>query len=99
MCFSLPGSLRSALEWCVSTTIFSKKKILFIIASASEEMGIEQLILIMKTLDAQIDDENLLLMQNVRAKINEEGNIANSGTLVAHQKFINNFENQFLNEM
>jgi chromate reductase len=97
--FSLPGSLKNALEWCVSTTIFSKKKVGLITASASGEMGHEQLILIMKTLEAQFEDENLLLIQGVRGKINEEGKIVNDETLAALQQFITNFENHFFAEM
>ncbi|KQX15944.1 NADPH-dependent FMN reductase [Flavobacterium sp. Root420] len=97
--FSLPGSLKNVLEWCVSTTIFSKKKVGLITASASGEMGHEQLILIMKTLEAQFEDENLLLIQGVRGKINEEGKIVNNETLAALHQFIANFENQFFTEM
>ena len=97
--FSLPGSLKNALEWCVSTTIFSKKKVGLITASASGEMGHEQLILIMKTLEAQFEDENLLLIQGVRGKINEEGKITNEGTLTALHQFIANFENHFFAEI
>jgi chromate reductase len=97
--FSLPGSLKNALEWCVSTTIFSKKKVGLITASASGEMAHEQLVLIMKTLEAQFEDKNLLLIQGVRGKINVEGKITNEETLNSLQKFINDFENQFLNEM
>lgn len=87
------------MEWCVSTTIFSKKEVGLITASASGEMGHDQLILIMKTLEAQFEDENLLLIQGVRGKINEEGKIINNETLVALHEFITNFGNQFLNEM
>ena len=97
--FSLPGSLKNALEWGVSTTVFSKKKVGLITASASGEMAHEQLILIMKTLEAQLEEENLLLIQGVRGKINEEGKIINDETLIALKKFIDNFENQFFIEM
>ncbi|QOG02021.1 NADPH-dependent FMN reductase [Flavobacterium sp. MDT1-60] len=95
--FSLPGSLKNALEWCVSTTIFSKKKVGLITASASGEMGHEQLILIMKTLEAQFE-ENLLLIQGIRGKINEEGKIIDNETFVALHQLITNFENQFFTE-
>ena len=97
--FSLPGSLKNALEWCVSTTIFSKKKIGLITASASGEMAHEQLILIMKTLEAQFKDENLLLIQGVRGKINEEGKIINNETFATINKFVMNFEKEFLTEI
>lgn len=94
--FSLPGSLKNALEWCVSTTIFSNKKAGLITASASGEMGHEQLLLIMKTLEAKFDDNTQLLIQGIRGKIDAEGKIINEETEIALQNFINNFENQFL---
>lgn len=93
--FSLPGSLKNALEWCVSTTIFSNKKTGLITASASGEMAHEQLILIVKTLEAKFEENTQLLIQGVRGKINEEGKIINDETNIALQKFISNFENQF----
>ncbi|CAC9976914.1 NADPH-dependent FMN reductase [Flavobacterium panici] len=94
--FSLPGSLKNALEWCVSTTIFSNKKVGLITASASGEMGHEQLLLIMKTLEAKFDDNTQLLIQGIRGKIDAEGKIINEETEIALQNFIKNFENQFL---
>lgn len=93
--FSLPGTLKNALEWCVSTTIFSGKKSGLITASASGEMGHEQLLLIMKTLEASFDADAQLLIQGVRGKIDAEGTITNHDTAKALQSFITNFENQF----
>lgn len=93
--FSLPGSLKNALEWCVSTTIFSNKKAGLITASASGEMAHEQLLLIMKTLEANFEESNQLLIQGVRGKIDETGKIVNLHTLESLQLFINNFQNQF----
>lgn len=94
--FSLPGSLKNVLEWCVSTTVFSNKKVGLITASASGEMGHEQLLLIMKTIEAKFEKSNQLLIQGIRGKINNEGQIINEETVKALQDFINNFENQFI---
>ncbi|MET3026663.1 NAD(P)H-dependent oxidoreductase [Flavobacterium sp. UW10123] len=94
--FSLPGSLKNALEWCVSTTIFSNKKTGLITASASGEMGHEQLMLVMKTLEAKFDDTTQLLIQGVRGKVNAEGEIVSEQTANALQNFAENFKNQFL---
>jgi chromate reductase len=93
--FSLPGSLKNALEWCVSTTIFSDKKTGLITASASGEMAHQQLLLIMKTIGAKFDENKQLLIQGIRGKINEEGKVIDQETEIALQKFIDNFENQF----
>jgi len=94
--FSLPGSLKNALEWCVSTTVFSNKKTGLITASASGEMGHEQLLLVMKTLDAKFDDKIQLLIQGVRGKVGVEGKITDPETVQALQNFTKNFKNQFL---
>ncbi|WP_289665791.1 NADPH-dependent FMN reductase [Flavobacterium panacagri] len=94
--FSLPGSLKNAFEWCVSTTIFSNKMTGLITASASGEMGHEQLLLIMTTLGAKFDDKTQLLIQGVRGKINVDGEIIGEETKHALQNFIKNFENHFL---
>lgn len=94
--FSLPGSLKNALEWCVSTTIFSDKKTGLITASASGEMGHEQLLLIMKTLGAKFDNKTQLLIQGVRGKVGVEGEIIDEKTKEALQNFTKNFENHFL---
>ncbi|WP_230470731.1 NADPH-dependent FMN reductase [Flavobacterium cheongpyeongense] len=66
--FSLPGSLKNALEWCVSTTIFSTKRVGLITASASGETVHEQLLLIMKTLEAKFQKERQLLIAGIRGK-------------------------------
>ncbi len=94
--FSLPGSLKNALEWCVSTTIFSDKNTGLITASASGEMGHEQLLLVMKTLEAKFNDTTQLLIQGVRGKVNAEGEIVSEDTAQALQNFAENFKNQFL---
>ena len=49
--FSIPSGLKNAIEWCVSTTVFSKKPIGLITASASGEKAHEKLKLIMRTVE------------------------------------------------
>jgi len=92
--FSLPGSLKNALEWCVSTTIFSKKNVGLITASASGEKGHEELQLIMKTIEARFRAETSLLIQGVRGKVNAEAAIVDSLTLEQIQQFITAFDKQ-----
>lgn len=92
--FSLPGSLKNALEWCVSTTVFSNKKVGLITASASGERGHEQLGLIMKTIEAKLTDETQLLIQGIRGKLNDDGTITDETTLHNLVAFISNFEKE-----
>jgi NAD(P)H-dependent FMN reductase len=78
--FSIPGSLKNAIEWCVSTTVFSGKPLGIITASASGEKGHEELQMIMKTVEAKFTDTTTLLIQGIRGKLDEKGNISDEAT-------------------
>lgn len=77
--FSLPGALKNAIEWCVSTTIFSEKPVALITASASGVNAHESLQLVMKTIGADVREETQLLIQGAKGKINMEGEIIDAG--------------------
>ena len=70
--FSLPGALKNALEWTVSTTVFSDKPVALITASGLGDKASEQLALIMNTLGARFDQQTQLLIQSARSKVNAE---------------------------
>ncbi|MEN9907461.1 MAG: hypothetical protein RLZZ540_602 [Bacteroidota bacterium] len=78
--FSIPSGLKNAIEWCVSTTVFSKKPIGLITASASGEKAHIELQLIMETVETQFTIDTTLLIQGVKGKINNEGKIIDSET-------------------
>ena len=73
--FSLPGILKNALEWTVSTTIFSDKPTILITASSSGEKAHESLLLIMKTLGIKTNEDMCLLMSGVKSKLDVNGNV------------------------
>lgn len=80
--FSLPGALKNALEWTVSTTVFSHKPFAFIIASAHGEKAFEALDLVMSTLlQNKIPEKSKLLIKGGRGKISKEGQIADPEVL------------------
>ena len=91
--FSIPGSLKNAIEWCVSTTIFSQKPIGIITASASGEKGHGELKMIMHTLEATFNDDTAILISGIRGKIDNEGNITNKHTLQCFDHFVKAFLN------
>lgn len=70
--FSLPGALKNALEWTVSTTVFSDKPVALITASGLGEKAGEQMALIMNTLGARFDHKTQLLIQAARSKVTAE---------------------------
>ncbi|MFT3886457.1 MAG: NADPH-dependent FMN reductase [Flavobacteriales bacterium] len=90
--FSLPSGLKNALEWCVSATVFSDRPTGLITASAIGEKGHEELQLIMRTLMARSTPDTALLIQGVKGKINEQGEITDSRTKDDLAKFIQAFK-------
>lgn len=90
--FSLPGALKNALEWTVSTTVFSFKPFAFIVASASGEKAFESLDLVMQTLlQEPVDDHCKLLIKGGRGKISPEGQFADGATLEEIKRTVSAF--------
>lgn len=79
--FSIPSGLKNAIEWCVTTTVFSDKPIGLITASANGEKGHEELQLIMKTVMTKFTDDTTLLIQGIKGKMNELGQIHDQKTI------------------
>jgi chromate reductase, NAD(P)H dehydrogenase (quinone) len=95
--FSLPGVVKNAIEWCVSTTIFSEKPVALITASASGAKAHESLELVMKTIYADLTEETQLLIQGAKGKIDNEGRITDAATAESLKKLATAFLGQ-LNE-
>jgi chromate reductase len=91
--FSIPSGLKNAIEWCVSTTVFSGKPTGLITASANGQKGHEELKLIMRTVDAKFTEQTTLLIQGIKGKINEQGKITDVKTETDLINFINAFRN------
>jgi chromate reductase, NAD(P)H dehydrogenase (quinone) len=90
--FSIPAILKNAIEWCVSTTVFSKKPVGLITASADGRKGHEQLQLIMKTVEATLSEETSLLIPGIRGKIDQDGNIKDPAIAENLANFTNAFK-------
>lgn len=71
--FSLPGSLKNAIEWNVSATVFSNKPVAIIVAAASGEKAYESLSLILTTIEAVLPEKSKLLIQGAKGKVDNEG--------------------------
>ena len=93
--FSLPGALKNAIEWCVSTTVFSEKPVALITASASGTKAHESLQLVMKTIYSDLRNETQLLIQGAKGKVNGDGKILDSET--AHK--LNDLAKAFTNQL
>jgi chromate reductase, NAD(P)H dehydrogenase (quinone) len=89
--FSIPSGLKNAIEWCVSTTVFSGKPAGLVTASASGQKGHEELQLIMQTVMARFTTGTTLLIPAIRSRFDAEGNVKDDGTRDAIQRFVKAF--------
>jgi chromate reductase, NAD(P)H dehydrogenase (quinone) len=96
--FSIPSGLKNAIEWSVSTTVFSDKPLGIITASASGERGHEELQLIMKTVMAKFTAETTLLIRGIKGKIDARGDIIHSETRSDLSKFTEAFKQLVQND-
>ena len=92
--FSIPSGLKNAIEWCVSTTVFSGKPIGLITASANGQKGHQELQLIMKTVMTNFSEKTTLLIHGIKGKINEQGKIIDNQTVLDLKNFIDAFKSQ-----
>ncbi|MFZ1632318.1 MAG: NADPH-dependent FMN reductase [Chitinophagales bacterium] len=76
--FSVPGSLKNALEWFVSTTLLNDKPTALITASSSGDLAHKELKLIMDTLGARSNDDTILLIKSIKSKMSTNGEISNT---------------------
>jgi len=79
--YGVPGALKNALDWMVSSASFSGKPTALITASTGGENAHEAMIKILGSIDAKMSPETILLIQFVRSKMDTEGNIIDPDTL------------------
>jgi chromate reductase, NAD(P)H dehydrogenase (quinone) len=87
--FSLPGSLKNAIEWTVSTTVFLNKPTALIVASGMGEKAYESLVLIMNTVGSKIGEHATILIKGARSKFNDQGVPTDSQTKKDLEKMMN----------
>ena len=89
--YSIPSGLKNAIEWCISTTIFTDKPIGLITASAGGQKGHEELKLIMKTALTKFTDETTMLVQGIKGKFDSKDNLTDPETIKALNHFLDAF--------
>jgi NAD(P)H-dependent FMN reductase len=96
--FSLPGSLKNALEWTVSTLVFNNKPSGLITASANGQKGHAELGLVMKTIGAKFTPKTRLLIQGVKGKLDKMGNLSDDETRQGVLDFLTSFDSLLKNK-
>jgi chromate reductase, NAD(P)H dehydrogenase (quinone) len=77
----VPGSLKNAIDWTVSSCEFSHKPVALITASSSGHKGHRALMETLRVIEASIPESSQLIISFVKTKV-KEGQITDSETLV-----------------
>lgn len=90
--FGIPGVLKNALDWCVSTMLFDQKPLAAISASPGYmggERAMASLLPTLTALNTHIPDGCSLVLSSIRNKMNASGEIVDSATEQALQRLVN----------
>jgi NAD(P)H-dependent FMN reductase len=87
----VPGSLKNAIDWTVSSMEFSKKPVALITASLSGERAHQSLLGTLLIIESMMTANTQLLIPFVKSKVNEQG-ITDKDTLDKVNQLIQSFE-------
>jgi len=95
--FGVPGALKNALDWTVSSGEFVDKPVAVITAATSGEHAHASLLLTLSALSANIAEDAKVLIPFVRAKLDANGHVKDADTRQALESagkaFINSIQN------
>lgn len=89
--FGVPGTLKNALDWTVSSGELTYKPVGLITAASVGKNAHAALLLILSALTAKVTEEATLVISFIRAKLNDRGGIKDEATLDAVKKVISAF--------
>ncbi|MEO7988514.1 MAG: NADPH-dependent FMN reductase [Chryseolinea sp.] len=84
----VPGTLKNAIDWIVSSCEFSHKPLALITASSMGEKGHASLLDTLRIIEAGITEDTQLVIPFVKTKVSSEGKITDEGTLSSVLKLI-----------
>lgn len=77
----VPGTLKNAIDWTVSSCEFSKKPVVLITASSLGQKAHISLLETLRIIESDIPDDLHLLISHVKTKVSQEGKITDRETL------------------
>jgi chromate reductase, NAD(P)H dehydrogenase (quinone) len=86
--FGVPGALKNALDWTVSTTAFSDKPVALITAASDGKQAHAAMTLTLTALGTGLTEETRLLISAIRTKLNEQGEIIDPAVLAQVKQLI-----------
>jgi chromate reductase, NAD(P)H dehydrogenase (quinone) len=84
----VPGALKNALDWTVSSIAFSNKPVALITAASGGEKAHAAFLLTLTALGTRISKETTLLISFVRSKLDEKNEVKDIPTLNAIKEVI-----------
>ena len=89
--FGVPGSLKNALDWTVSTGEFAGKPVALITAATGGDKAHASLLLTLTALSARVVEDATLLIPFVRSNINATNEISDGATIQAIKNIMDTF--------
>ena len=89
--FGVPGILKNALDWTVTSGDFVNKPVALITAASKGDSAHASLLLTLTAISADTKPETNLLISFVRAKLNEKGEVKDASTMEALTAVVNRF--------
>lgn len=90
--FGIPGSLKNALDWTVSSGELVNKPLALITASLSGEKAQAALLQVFTALSVNVTAETTLLLSFIRSKIDDKGNFKNSADAGAVKSLVHSLQ-------
>lgn len=87
----VPGTLKNAIDWTVSSMEFSHKPVALITASSVGQKGHHSLLETLKIIESNITDDTQLLVSFAKTKINNQCIITDEATLLSVKMLIDAF--------
>ncbi|MBC8046351.1 MAG: NAD(P)H-dependent oxidoreductase [Fimbriimonadaceae bacterium] len=87
----VPGTLKNAIDWAVSSAEFSHKPVALITASSQGQKAHLSLLETLKIIECDIPDETQLLISFVKTKVTDAAKISDAETLEQVKKLIDSF--------
>jgi NAD(P)H-dependent FMN reductase len=91
----VPGTLKNAIDWTVSSMEFSHKPVALITASTAGQKGHQSLINTLKIIEADMPDDSQLLISYVKTKVKDD-KIIDPQTLQQIKKLISSMINSIV---
>jgi chromate reductase len=89
--FGVPGILKNALDWTVSSGELVYKPAALVVAATGGENAYQSLLLVFKALSLNINDGSKLLISFIRSKLNGQGEITDIETANKLKQLIKDF--------